>query len=1006
MKNKIARQFIVYIVLFSSIITLLITAVQLYGEFNYDLKGVQQRLQQIKLSYKESITEAVWISDRKQLQLILEGIRELPDIIYAEVNYGEANKIYAGSYPEGEIVEFKVDLIYEYNNKNIIIGHALVTASLDSIYSRLWNRLWIILLSNGFKTALVAVFIYFLFYQLIARHLSAISAFSEDHDPLSNNKLLTLDRVGNRHDEFDAVVTSINDMHARISGQVVEINQQKQYLSHTLNSIGDAVITTDNMGCVTRMNPVAEQLTGWTNVDAYMQPLKTIFPIVNASTREPIDNPVNKVLVTGETVYLSNHTTLISKSGEEYQIADSAAPILNDGKILGMVLIFNDVTEQYRIRQELQESEAKFHTLATVAPVGIFKTDRHGNCLYVNEKWCEITELSAEEAKGDGWLKGLHPDDRENVFAEWNKCTTENTPFKLEYRFRKIDSVKWVLGQAIAEINDKGYVVGYVGTITDITNSKSIEKELIQSERKLRLIHEQIPGIVYQFLIAADGKRSLPYVSSSIEKYLGVTAETVMDDAEKWFELTHPVDYPGLEKSILDSMNQLSVWEWEGRFIQKNGARVWLSVTSTPERLNDGSTLWNGVIVDVTERVQANEVIKRSQKMDALGKLTGGIAHDYNNMLGVVLGYAEMLALKLREQPKLQSYVTEITRASERGAKLTRKLLSFSKHKTSELQKLSINNVVLYEQDMLEKTLTVRIELALKLDEKLWSVRLDQSELEDAILNLSINAMHAIDGNGKLTLETSNEQVQISEAERLGVIPGDYVRLAITDTGCGMDDATREKIFDPFYTTKGEQGTGLGLSQVYGFVNRAGGNIHVHSQLGHGTTMSLYFPRFIGEENNRKSPEAVDSSNFKPEATILIVDDEPALLNLAGEILSEQGYKVFKAERAKQALDILEKEKIDLLLSDIIMPEMDGYELSTIVKENYPDIKIQLVSGFSSEGHIKLVDGSISQNLLQKPYSTKELLDTVQTLLQQIVNSFVRVGKKSINGSVWSYLGF
>ena len=523
-----------------------------------------------------------------------------------------------------------------------------------------------------------------------------------------------------------------------------------------------------------------------------------------------------------------------------------------------------------------------------------------------------------------------------------------------------------------------------MGTITDITDREKAEDALLESEKKLQLIHSQVPGIVYQFKIDPEGKKSLPYASKAVETYIGLSAETVMHDVEKWFALLHPDDAVSMEQSTIESQKNLSQWDWEGRFIRNDGEIIWMRGTSIPERLEDGSTLWSGLFIDITERVQAAEVIRRSQKMDALGKLTGGIAHDYNNMLGVILGYSEMLKSQLTDHPKLQSYVDKINHAGERGAKLTRKLLAFSKNKASDVKKFDINTLIRDEQHMLEKTLTARIKLELKLETNLWPVCLDESELEDAILNLSINAMHAIENNGQLTIETSNIQINMASAEKLGLKPGDYARLSITDTGCGIDEASKEKIFDPFYSTKGKDGTGLGLSQVYGFISRCGGTIAVDSKPGQGATFTLYFPRYLGEgKGGSISPiEVKNNTSLQGRESILVVDDEPALLDLTCEILSQQNYQVFSAERAKQALEILQNEHIDLLLSDIIMPDMNGYALAAIVQEKYPNVKIQLASGYSGEHRTGQVDISLSQNLLQKPYNSETLLRKIRTLLQ------------------------
>jgi len=984
-KSTIARVFITYIVLFSSFITLIITAFQIYRDYNADINIINIELKEIGIIHLNSLNSALWTSNSKLLQTSIEGMLKIRDMQYIEIRDEQKIWARAGKIKSGNSIQKRYKMYYTHRNNNINIGELTVNVNLEGVYSRLYSTVWVILVSNGIKTSLVAIFIYFVFYRLVARHLISISNFSEKHNPLSNNKELKLDRKNKRKDEFDIVVDSINAMHARLHYQISEINHQKQYLLQTLDSIGDAVITTDNEGNVTRLNPVAESMTGWKNDMAHKQPLNTVFKIIDSSTRERIKTPVDKVLETGKTVYLSNHTALISKDGKEYQIADSAAPILSDGEILGMVLVFNDVTEQYKIRQALLESEEKFHTLASVAPVGIFKTDKQGGCVYVNEKWCEIAGMSVEDAKGDGWISNLHPDDRQRTLEEWRRSTCEDIPFKLEYRFKHGDSECWVMGQAVSEKDQNGEVVGYIGTLTDITSRVKTEKALIESEKKLRLIHAQIPGIVFQFKVDKNGRKYLPYVTHAVEKHIGLTAKTVMNDVGKWFDLTHPDDYPGLEKSIADSMKNMAVWEWEGRFIRENGEQVWLRGISTPELLEDGSTFWNGIFLNVTRRLLAEEAMRRGQKMDALGKLTGGIAHDYNNMLGVMLGYAELLRAMLEDKPELLRYVESIKRAGERGAKLTNKLLAFSRHKPSDAKKINVNKLLLDVKDMLEKTLTARIKLDYKLEEKVWPVYLDESEMEDIILNMSINAMHAIKNNGKLLIETRNEKLNTQQSRELGLGSdsgsGDYVLLCITDTGEGMDEETRERIFDPFYSTKGDKGTGLGLSQVYGFITQSGGAIKVDSVLGEGTKFSLYFPVCQIDESSKKYSEYSVENGRRGNESILVVDDEIDLLNVTCEMLSRQGYQVFSASSAEQAFDILDKEHIDLLLSDIIMPDMNGYELSSVVHKKYSNIKIQLMSGYAENQSIEHKESKPSKNILQKPCPPKKLFKKIRALL-------------------------
>jgi len=384
---------------------------------------------------------------------------------------------------------------------------------------------------------------------------------------------------------------------------------------------------------------------------------------------------------------------------------------------------------------------------------------------------------------------------------------------------------------------------------------------------------------------------------------------------------------------------------------------------------------------DLTQLKLQEEQLRRTQKMDALGKLTGGIAHDYNNMLGVISGYAELLETKLNTQPKLAHYAHSIQQAGLRGAKLTKKLLAFSKQNTLGAKTLNINKLLLNEQDMLQKTLTVRIKLVLDLDKQLWSVWLDESDMTDIILNMSINAMHAITDIGQLTLRTHNQTLSTADAKVLSLKAGDYVTFSISDTGCGMDNATKEKIFDPFFTTKGKMGTGLGLSQVYGFVKNSGGIINVYSEPGIGTQFNLYFPRHFTDENDTNPIKPQTETKILGTEKILIVDDEPALLALTKEILSEHGYDVYTAKNGKQALELLQTQPVNLLFTDVIMPDMNGYELASIVQSKYPEILIQLASGFSDERHIDKQNPSLQKNLLAKPYKSAELLKCIRKLL-------------------------
>ena len=479
--------------------------------------------------------------------------------------------------------------------------------------------------------------------------------------------------------------------------------------------------------------------------------------------------------------------------------------------------------------------------------------------------------------------------------------------------------------------------------------------------------------------------------TDELYRITGYSPSSFEPDYERYINCIHPDDRDEFTALTQKVLREMGTYSSEYRIIRPDGEVRYIHEQGEVKLDAKGEVIGLfGIIQDITERKLAEKEkedlqreLQQVQKMDALGKLTGGIAHDYNNMLGVITGYAELLKDALDKQPRLARYAHQIHHAGERSAKLTKKLLAFSRTKTPEANCLNLNMLLLKQEHMLEKTLTVRIKLVLNLEKNPWFIWLDESDMEDAILNMSINAMHAIEGIGQLTIQTSNQKINQMDAQALGITPGDYVLLSVTDTGCGIDKENIERIFDPFYSTKGELGSGLGLSQVYGFVQRSGGVIKVDSEPGQGTQFTLYFPRYHESGDAEQSAEDYPAATFTGNKTILVVDDEPALLNLTGEMLGLNSFNVICAESAKQALNILQHESVDVLVSDIIMPDMDGYQLAAIVKEKYPSIKIQLASGFSDERNMDKIDESLRQNLLLKPYNSQALLRRIRELLNE-----------------------
>src|SRR6202140_5934651 len=388
---------------------------------------------------------------------------------------------------------------------------------------------------------------------------------------------------------------------------------------------------------------------------------------------------------------------------------------------------------------------------------------------------------------------------------------------------------------------------------------------------------------------------------------------------------------------------------------------------------------------EVTERRGLEQQLRQSQKMEAVGRLAGGIAHDFNNLLMVISGYSEFLLERLGDEPRLRGPAQEIASAAERASSLTRQLLAFSRKQMLAPRIVSLNDVATENLKMLTRMIGEDIDLVLVPGPGLWPVRADAGQIEQVIMNLAVNARDAMPSGGKLTLETSNVTLDEEYARfHAPLRPGEYVMMAISDTGAGMDSETQSHIFEPFFTTKGTKGTGLGLSMVYGIVKQSGGFIFVDSQPQRGTAFRAYFPRVDGREDAAAAQDSLGLPRTgRGQETILLVEDENNLRRLARQYLETQGYKILEAEDGAAALQIVAGHEgvIDLLLTDVIMPGMNGRELAVQVTNLLPDVRVLYMSGYT-ENAVGL-DGTLDPgiNLLQKPFSLPVLKDRVREVL-------------------------
>ena len=708
------------------------------------------------------------------------------------------------------------------------------------------------------------------------------------------------------------------------------------------------------------------------------------FNAVHKDDRDANQEALDKAL-SGEADY-HNECRLIKEDGEEIiVISKGLVERANDGTPVRIYGTTQDITERKLAEKALRKSEKDLQAIFDNMQDAFYRADINGRLTMLSPSAEILMQYTLEELMGKSLADFyVDPDGRKKFLKALEEEGGNVKGYEAAVRIKDGSQI-WVSTNAHYFLDDEGNINGVEGTIRDITARKNAEENLKNSER----------GLSEAQRIAHLGSWKWDIITNDLNwtdqifRIFGLEPQEFIPTYPAFLERIHSDDRQSVTDAVENAVSNNQPYDIEHRIVRPDSeVRYVLEIGEVQYDKNNKPISMIGSVQDITERKQSeNEKedlqleLQQSQKMEALGKLTGGIAHEYNNMLAIMIGFSELLKVSLKEQPKLLKYAAEIQHAGNRAAKLTSKLLTFSRQKKPEAASINLNELLKKQQHMLEKTLTVRINLVFKLQEDLWPVWLDDGDMEDVIINMSINAMHAIADSGQLTIQTHNQNLNQMDAQSLVIPAGDYVLLSFTDTGCGIDEKIKEKIFDPFFTTKGMDGTGLGLSMVYGFVKNSGGNIKVFSELNHGSQFTLYFPRYHGASDVQEAEKENNSEeNFIGNKTILVVDDEAALLELTSEILSEHGFKVICAESAKAALNILEKESIEILISDIIMPELDGYQLAAIVKDEYPEVKIQLASGFSDERSKRGVDQHLQQNMLHKPFNSQALLQRIREL--------------------------
>ncbi len=630
----------------------------------------------------------------------------------------------------------------------------------------------------------------------------------------------------------------------------------------------------------------------------------------------------------------------------------------------------------------LRKSEERFRLFAELAPVGIILSDRQGNTLYVSPKFTELFGYTMSDIPSvNQWWTLAYPDEelRSRIRNEWKTAIDEAINNRNE--IKPMEFPVTCRDGAVRQIEFRVRVADDLNVIvfTDITERKQAGKELNQAHERILTILDSIDSTVY---VADMDTCEILFMNKRMITDFG---------GDKTGDICYSAFRDNSEPCECCTNNQLV--NKDGK---PAGVRIWDDKNPVTGRYyinydraiewTDGRLVRMQIATDITELKKMETQLNQAQKMESVGRLAGGVAHDFNNMLGVILGHTELALLQADENHDLYSDLKEIQKAAKRSADITKQLLAFARKQTISPRQLDLNDTVESMLNMLRRLIGEDIDLVWQPAAHIWPVKMDPSQIDQILANLCINARDAIAGVGKLTIETGRKTFDEEYChEHAGFIPGDFVLLAVSDNGCGMDKDTLENLFEPFFTTKEVgKGTGLGLATVYGIVKQNKGFINIYSELGQGSTFKIYLPRLVADENTDKAvPEKKAASGGSE--TILLVEDEPSILKMTRMMLEKIGYTVLSAVTPSEAMEKAENHSgsVELLMTDVVMPEMNGRDLAAKVTELHPDIKLLFMSGYTANviAHQGILDNGVA--FIQKPFSMADMTAKVREVLNR-----------------------
>jgi PAS domain S-box-containing protein len=664
-----------------------------------------------------------------------------------------------------------------------------------------------------------------------------------------------------------------------------------------------------------------------------------------------------------------------------------------------------DISDRKAAEEALKEREGQLSAFIDQATAGFAQVDLDGRFTLVNDRFCAIAGRSRDELLALRLQEITHPDDLPANVAKFERAVADGTPYAHEKRYVRPDgSVVWVNNSVSVIRRPSGEPYGILAVTIDVTERRTAEAAVRENEARLRALTDNLPGgMVYQVSTGRDGsERRFLFVSQSCEMLTGYPAEAILADASVAYGMMEADDVAVMAAAEEAAILHGRPFDVQVRFRRSDGMLRWARIISAPRAIADGSTIWDGIMIDVTDQKEAEEMLRdlnetleqrvaqraeelalaqealrQAQKMEAMGQLTGGVAHDFNNLLTPILGSLDLLHRRALGGEREQRLVEGALQSAERARTLVQRLLAFARRQPLQPGPVDLAELVRGMVELVASTSGPQVRIETRLDSALPYARADANQLEMAILNLAVNARDAMPNGGVLAIGATAETVAAGPAS--GLAPGRYVRLTVADTGIGMDEATLARAIEPFFSTKGVgRGTGLGLSMVHGLAAQLGGALTLDSRPGEGTTAALWLPvsdAVPASAAVRREPEAVPGAGA---GTVLLVDDEALVRASTADMLAEMGYEVVEADSGADALALIDLRLPDLVITDHLMPGLSGTDLALILAAERPGLPVLIVSGYAE------IDG-LPPDLprLTKPFRQADLADCIATLREK-----------------------